>query len=147
MWKKTFINSAAQECSEIDYFLYQSHSDFNMLEKTVLKNVCSNISDYLPIQICIGCHVVEPITAKTKSSIKKNSVRVKWHKTDIDYYKALVTETIKEMSSEFVLDYTCNLESAILGFIDLLINSTQQTTKTSRRRSTKPTFRSLDPWN
>ena len=82
--------------------------------------------------------MVEPITAKTKSSIKKNSVRVKWHKTDIDYYKALVTQKVKEMSSEFALDYTCNLESAILGFTDILINSVQQTTKTSRRRSTKP---------
>ena len=71
--------------------------------------------------------MVEPITAKTKSSIKKSSVRVKWHKTDIDYYKALATEKIKEMSSEFVLDYTCNLESAILGFTDILINSAQQT--------------------
>ena len=104
----------------------------------MLRNVCSNTSDHLLIQMCIGCQVVEPITAKTKSSIKTNSVRVKWHKTDMDYYKALVTEKIKEMSSEFVLDYTCNLESAILGFTDILINSAQQTTKTRRRRSTKP---------
>ena len=93
--------------------------------------------------MCIGCQVVEPITAKTKSSIKKNSVRVKWHKTDMDYYKALVTEKIEEMSSEFVLDYTCNLESAILGFTEILINSTHQTTKTSRRRSRK---RKLKVW-
>ena len=116
--EKTFINSAGQECSEIDYFfLYQSHSDFNMSEKTLLRNVCkNNTSDHLPIQMCIDCQVVEPINAKTKSSIKKNVVRVKCHKTDMEYYKALVTEKIKEMSSEFVLDYTCNLESAILGF-------------------------------
>ena len=41
------------------------------------------------------------------------------------------------MSSELVLDYACNLESAILGFTDILINSAQQTTKTSKRRSLK----------
>ena len=61
-------------------FLYQSHSDFNMLEKTVLRNVCSNTSDHLPIQMDIDCHVVEPVTSKTKRGNKKNSVRVKWHK-------------------------------------------------------------------
>ena len=47
------------------------------------------------------------------------------------------------MPSEFVLDYTCNVESAILGFTDILINSAQQTTKTSRRQSTKPKLKVL----
>ena len=83
--------------------------------------------------------MVEAITSKTNNSNKKNSARIKWHETYIDYYKALVTEKIKEMTSELVLDYRCNLESTILGFTDTLINSAQQTTKTSgKRRSTKP---------
>ena len=36
---KTFINTAGQECSEIDYFLHQSQSEFNMSEKRVLKTL------------------------------------------------------------------------------------------------------------
>ena len=36
---KTFINSAGQECSDTDYSLYQSHSDFNMSEKPLFRNV------------------------------------------------------------------------------------------------------------
>ena len=104
----------------------------------MVRNVYSNTSDHLPIQMSIGCHMVEAITSKTNSSNKKNRARIKWHKTYTDYYKALVTEKIKEMTSELVLDYRCNLESTILGFTYTLINSTQQTTKTSKRRSTKP---------
>ena len=73
----------------------------------MLRNVCSNTSDHLSIQISLGCHVVEPITSNTNGSNGKNCVRIKCHKTDLDYYKALVTEKIKEIPSELVLDYRC----------------------------------------
>ena len=52
---KTFINTAGQECSEIDYFLHQAQSDFNIWEKTVLRNIDSNTSDHLPIHMSIVC--------------------------------------------------------------------------------------------
>ena len=54
------------ECSETDYFLHQSYSDFDMSEKIKLRNVCSSTSDHLPIQMSIGFHEVEPVTSRTK---------------------------------------------------------------------------------
>ena len=70
-------------------YLYKTHSDFNMSEKIEIRNVCSNTSDHLPIQMSIDFHVVEPVTSKTNSSNRKNSVRIKWHKTDTDYKEGL----------------------------------------------------------
>ena len=81
--------------------------------------------------------MVEPITSKPNSKTLNNNVKIKWHETDTDYWKALVTEKVKKISSELGLDYNCDLETAIKGYMDILITSAQLTTKTSKRRGTK----------
>ena len=62
---------------------------------------------------------------------------MKWVKTDKDYYNALVREKI-DISIALDLRYKCNLELAIQGFTDVLIEIAQQITKGDRKLSRKP---------
>ena len=72
----TFINTAGQEFSEIDYFPHQAQRGFNMSEKKVLRNIDSNTSDHLPIHISIVCGFQE-LDIHQSTNQSKNKVKIK----------------------------------------------------------------------
>jgi hypothetical protein len=47
----TFINSAGQPCSEIDYFLYSKSSNRNFSRKYIMDDLAVDVSDHYPICI------------------------------------------------------------------------------------------------
>ena len=80
----------------------------------------------------------EQTPPRQNTNQSKNIVKIKWDKTDKDYYSALVREKNMDMSKELDLRYKCNLELDIQGFTDILIETAQQTTKEGRKLYRKP---------
>ena len=83
---------------------------------------------------------------KTCHSIykSKNCVKIKWENTDKEYYRTLVSEKITELNKDLDTRLKCNLELAIQGFTDILIDTAKKTTKISKNLSRKP---KLKVWN
>ena len=62
-----------------------------MSEKKVLRKIDSYTSDHLPIHMSIVCEFQESEIHQS-TNLCKNIVKIKWEKTDKDYYSALVGE-------------------------------------------------------
>ena len=71
---------------------------------------------------------------KTCHSINKskNCVKIKWEKTDKEYYRTLVSEKITDMNKDLDIKLKCNLELAIQGYTDILIDTAKKPPKSVR---------------
>lgn len=62
----TFINSAGQACSEIDYFLHSKSSNRNFSRKYIMDDLAVDVSDHYPISIVCDTDCEQRIDTDTR---------------------------------------------------------------------------------
>lgn len=93
---KTFMNSAGEEVSSIDYFIYDEAVK-NLNCKFEKMNLCvSSLSDHYPLQ----CSIHIELNCKQPVKTRECTSRIKWNKIDLNEYKTVVSEKLIDNPEE-----------------------------------------------
>ena len=82
----TYVNPKCQECSEIDYFLYNRYTDRKFSDKIILDKLEPNTSDHYPISITCNAN----LEYRNTSTKTKNKLKINWERIDKSKYQELV---------------------------------------------------------
>jgi len=138
--RKTFVNSKGEDCSEIDYFLFDKRMHSNARKRT-LDSMATNTSDHHPITITVQVTPKSISNTNTKNSELKKVKRIKWDKIDKTEYQNKINE---KMTSDRKILMEGNLESSIESFMNILNQSVSELVPTKKSRKNKP---KLKVWN
>jgi hypothetical protein len=150
----TYINPKGEECTEIDYFLFNSSTFRQFSNKTVLKELNQVVLDHYPISIECNSEFTRRITIEcnsefTRRIIKKDqniNNKIKWEKVDKERYQLLVNQSIVNELKNINLDSNANVENAISKVSNILIADIKQCTPPNPTRN-KQRKGKLQVWN
>ena len=82
----TYVNPKCQECSEINYFLYNKYTDRKFSDKIILDKLEPNTSDQYPISITCNAN----LEYRSTSTKTKHKLKINWDRIDKSKYQELV---------------------------------------------------------
>ena len=134
----TFLNSAGQPCSEIDYFLYSKSSNRNFSRKYIMDDLAVDVSDHYPISIVCDTDCEQRIDTDSKDGKSK----INWEKVDKECYSEMVNQEItnrKVMEEVQKLESNYGIENMIIEISNILRDSAKKmyTSKKSKEETMK----------
>ena len=139
----TYVNPKGQECSEIDYFLYNINTDRKFSDKIILDKLEPNTSDHYPISITCNAN----LEYRNTSTKAKNKIKINWDRIDKSKYQELVEISL---ANQYVSDNIDNLtskrnvEEKLTKVSEVLKNSALECIPRKKR---KKKFGKLQIWN
>jgi len=134
---ETYLDPRGNECTEIDFYLYNVPSVLITSRKVVLNDLRTNTSDHYPITVELLCN----FTLNIKPEESVISTRVNWRTIDKHVYSIRVKDGLATLETEIDDD---NVDEVVKDFCELMSESASNLASRRKPFNSKP---KLKVWN